>query len=70
MRAIGDITHQPRRSKAAIVSSILDQLERPFLPTSPGGADSTNEATVACFDAILGRVCSKRYLGRRLVGMP
>lgn len=48
-----DITHQLPRWRAVYVSLSLDSLVRPFLPTSPGGADSTNEATVACFEAIV-----------------
>jgi hypothetical protein len=69
MRAIGDITHQPRRSKAAYVSSRLNCLERPFLPTSPGGADSMNEATVACFDAMFSVCLSKAVYGWSFGGM-
>lgn len=46
-------TNQLPRSRAVYVSLSLDSLVRPFLPTSPGGADSTNEATVACFEAIV-----------------
>lgn len=46
------VTHQPQHSRAAYVSSSLGCVERSILPTSPGGADSTNEATVACFEAI------------------
>ena len=50
------VTYQPRRSRAIDVSPRLDVLGRRFLPTSPGGADSMNEATVDCFEAIVS-VC-------------
>jgi len=46
-------TYQLPRSRAIYVSSSLNELGRPFLPTSPGGADSMNEATVACFVAMV-----------------
>jgi hypothetical protein len=47
------VTYQLPRSRAIYVSSGLYSLGRPFLPTSPGGADSMNEATVACFVAMV-----------------
>lgn len=53
------------------VSVSLDPLVRPLLPTSPGGADSTNEATVACFEAIVFVVAVCEYAkqpNRRIKG--